>query len=103
MTSDEHGISPNRYNPHAWIINDPDMATKLRRFRHHGMSVSDIERHAADKVIIETYPEIGYNYRMTDIQAAIGIVQLSKLSTIIKKKKADSRILQQGIRQYPMH
>lgn len=66
---------------------DPEIDSRLRRFRHHGMSVSDIERHMADKVIIETYPEIGYNYRMTDIQAAIGIVQLSKLSTIIKKRR----------------
>lgn len=62
---------------------DAAIAEKLRRFRHHGMSVSDMERHAADRVIIETYPEIGYNYRMTDIQAAIGIEQLQKLDTII--------------------
>ncbi|MDA8082863.1 MAG: DegT/DnrJ/EryC1/StrS family aminotransferase [Nitrospiraceae bacterium] len=67
--------------------NDFSMAGKLRRFRHHGMSVSDAERHAADRVIIETYPEIGYNYRMTDIQAAIGIEQLKKLGTIIDLRR----------------
>lgn len=66
---------------------DPEFAARLRRFRHHGMSVSDIERHTAEKVIIETYPEIGYNYRMTDMQAAMGIVQLNRLPFIIEKRR----------------
>ncbi|MEW6585745.1 MAG: DegT/DnrJ/EryC1/StrS family aminotransferase [Nitrospirota bacterium] len=66
---------------------DPEFAAKLRRFRHHGMSVSDIERHTSEKVIIETYPEIGYNYRMTDIQAAVGIIQLDRLPFIIAKRR----------------
>ena len=66
---------------------DPEIAARLRRFRHHGMSVSDIERHTADRIIIEKYPEIGYNYRMTDIQAAIGIVQLKKLPAIISRRR----------------
>lgn len=66
---------------------NPDIAERLRRFRHHGMSVSDFERHAAHKVIIETYPEIGSNYRMTDIQAAMGIVQLEKLPFIMERRR----------------
>ncbi|MBI5195846.1 MAG: DegT/DnrJ/EryC1/StrS family aminotransferase [Nitrospirae bacterium] len=66
---------------------NPDMAARLRRFRHHGMSVSDIERHTADRVIIESYPEKGYNYRMTDMQAAMGISQLKKLPYIIERRR----------------
>ena len=66
---------------------DAVLAERLRRFRHHGMSVSDIERHTAKRVIIESYPEIGYNYRMTDIQAAMGIVQLGKLGHIIERRR----------------
>lgn len=66
---------------------DPSIAEKLRRFRHHGMSVSDFERHSLKTVIIEEYPELGYNYRMTDIQAAIGIEQLKRLPTIIKRRR----------------
>lgn len=66
---------------------NPDTASKLRRFRHHGMSVPDIERHMANKVIIESYLEIGYNYRMTDMQAAMGIAQLQKLPFIIEKRR----------------
>ena len=65
---------------------DEGLASRLKRLRHHGMSVSDIERHNADRVIIESYPEVGYNYRMTDIQAAIGIVQMKKLPEIIQKR-----------------
>jgi dTDP-4-amino-4,6-dideoxygalactose transaminase len=64
-----------------------DLAARLRRFRHHGMSISDIERHQSGRVIIESYPEIGYNYRMTDIQAAIGIEQIKKLDLIIEKRR----------------
>jgi perosamine synthetase len=66
--------------------NDEDIAARLRRFRHHGMSVSDLERHNANKVIIESYPETGYNYRMTDMQAAMGIVQMKKLPEILQKR-----------------
>jgi len=68
------------------------IAERLRRFRHHGMSVSDIERHMANTVIIETYPELGYNYRMTDIQAAIGIEQMKKLPSILDARKQKARI-----------
>ena len=64
-----------------------EFASRLRRFRHHGMSISDIERHKSNKIIIESYPEIGYNYRMTDIQAAMGLAQLKKLPFILKKRR----------------
>jgi len=68
-------------------MDSPEIATRLRRFRHHGMSVPDITRHKADKVIIESYAEIGYNYRMTDIQAAIGIIQLRRLPFILERRR----------------
>jgi len=66
---------------------DFKIAERLRRFRHHGMSVFDLERHKAQRVIIESYLEIGYNYRMTDMQAAMGIVQMKKLPEILKKRQ----------------
>ncbi|MEW6103500.1 MAG: DegT/DnrJ/EryC1/StrS family aminotransferase [bacterium] len=66
---------------------DKEIAERLRRFRHHGMSVSDLERHKANKVIVESYIEIEYNYRMTDIQAAMGIAQLEKLPFILEKRR----------------
>ena len=55
--------------------------------RQHGMSVSDKERHAANRVIFESYPVLGYNYRMTDIQAAVGREQLRRLPEIIDRRR----------------
>lgn len=57
-----------------------DWDHKLRLLRQHGMSVPDTVRHSASKVIFETYELPAYNYRMTDIQAAIGLVQLGRLA-----------------------
>jgi len=65
---------------------DEAIAERLRRFRHHGMSVSDLERHRSRGIIIESYVEKGYNYRMTDMQAAMGIVQMKKLPEILRKR-----------------
>jgi dTDP-4-amino-4,6-dideoxygalactose transaminase len=81
--------------------NDPDIAERLRRFRHHGMSVSDIERHMANKIIIETYPELGYNYRMTDMQAAMGIEQLKRLPFIIEKRREIAGIYDKELSKIP--
>ncbi|MGH2379192.1 MAG: DegT/DnrJ/EryC1/StrS family aminotransferase [Candidatus Limnocylindria bacterium] len=67
---------------------DDDLAARLRTLRQHGMSVSDVARHAADRVIIEDYPEIGFNYRLNDIQASIGIVQLRRLDELLAARRA---------------
>lgn len=67
---------------------DPALAKRLRRLREHGMSVSAAERHAAGKAIVEQYLETGFNYRMTDVQAAIGIVQLGRLTDMIAGRRA---------------
>lgn len=62
-------------------------ATKLRLLRQHGMSVSDAARHAAPQVIEERYETLGFNYRMTDIQAAIGREQLKRLPAIVARRR----------------
>jgi dTDP-4-amino-4,6-dideoxygalactose transaminase len=63
--------------------NSPEVAAKARVLRSHGASVSDLARHNASSVVIEEYAVLGYNYRMTDIQAAIGIEQLKKLDYVL--------------------
>jgi len=70
---------------------DDALATRLRMLRQHAMSVSDVARHQADRVIIEEYPEIGFNYRMNDIQASIGIVQIGRLDELLaaRRERAD--------------
>jgi dTDP-4-amino-4,6-dideoxygalactose transaminase len=65
-----------------------DWAATLRRLREHGMSVSAADRHAAgNRVILESYQEVGYNYRMTDMQAAVGLVQLAKLPGMVDRRR----------------
>ena len=60
---------------------------RLKRLRQHGMSVDDRTRHKSNKIIFEEYLELGYNYRMTDIQASIGIKQLKKIDWIISERR----------------
>ena len=60
---------------------------KLRLLRQHGMSVSDAARHGAEQIVFESYPVLGYNYRMTDIQAAIGREQLRRLPEVIQRRR----------------
>jgi dTDP-4-amino-4,6-dideoxygalactose transaminase len=64
-----------------------DWDARLRLLRQHGMSVPDTSRHTAREVIFESYPMLGYNYRMTDIQAAVGRVQLKKLTEITDRRR----------------
>jgi perosamine synthetase len=66
---------------------NPEWATRIRRLREHGMSVSAAERHQAKTAVIEQYLETGFNYRMTDIQAAVGMVQLGKLDEIVARRR----------------
>jgi len=67
---------------------DPEWAARLRRLREHGMNVSAAERHASAQPVLESYLETGFNYRMTDIQAAVGLVQLSKLDMLVARRRA---------------
>jgi dTDP-4-amino-4,6-dideoxygalactose transaminase len=60
---------------------------RLKLLRQHGMSVNDRVRHESKKVIFEDHLEIVYNYRMTDIQAAVGIKQLEKLDWIVAERR----------------
>jgi len=64
-----------------------DYEERLRLLRQHGMSVNDRVRHESTKLIFEDHIEIGYNYRMTDIQAAVGIKQLEKLDWIVARRR----------------
>ncbi|MFE7409685.1 aminotransferase class I/II-fold pyridoxal phosphate-dependent enzyme [Streptomyces laurentii] len=66
---------------------DPEWAARLRRLREHGMDVSAAERHASGKPVLERYLETGFNYRMTDIQAAVGLAQLEKLDALVARRR----------------
>jgi dTDP-4-amino-4,6-dideoxygalactose transaminase len=68
--------------------NNGEWDARFRLWRQHGMSVSDTARHASAQVIFESYPIVGYNYRMTDIQAAVGRQQLARLPEIVERRRA---------------
>jgi dTDP-4-amino-4,6-dideoxygalactose transaminase len=68
--------------------NDDAIARHVRLLRSHGASVSDLERHRANGVVFEEYCELGYNYRMPDIQGAIGIEQMKRLDDLLARRRA---------------
>jgi perosamine synthetase len=68
--------------------NDGSLAERARRLRSHAASVSALSRHQAKGLVVEEYRELGFNYRMSDVQAAIGVEQLQKLDRLLAKKRA---------------
>jgi perosamine synthetase len=81
--------------------NHADWDAQCRLLRQHGMSVPDTVRHGASQVIFESYPVVGFNYRLTDIQAAVGREQLKRLPEVVEMRRALAeryRTLLSGIR-----
>jgi perosamine synthetase len=68
-------------------VHDPEVAARLRRLRAHGMDMSDLARHNASDIVFEGYPERGWNSRMTDMQAALGLCQLQVLDEILEDRR----------------
>ncbi|GAA3632478.1 DegT/DnrJ/EryC1/StrS family aminotransferase [Microlunatus ginsengisoli] len=64
-----------------------DWADRARRLREHAMSVSAADRHGSVLAPAESYLEVGYNFRMTDLQAAVGLVQLGRLPEIVRRRR----------------
>lgn len=69
-------------------VDDPQWAARLRRLREHGMNVSAADRHRSAQPVLESYLETAFNYRMTDIQAAVGLVQLGRLTDLVAQRRA---------------
>lgn len=65
----------------------PDWDRKFRLWRQHGMSVPDSVRHGSAQVVFEDYVEVGFNYRLTDVQAAMGREQLKKLPAMLARRR----------------
>ncbi|MBF0254680.1 MAG: DegT/DnrJ/EryC1/StrS family aminotransferase [Candidatus Omnitrophica bacterium] len=64
---------------------------KFRLWRQHGMSVTDLARHGGRRPVVESYVELGFNYRMTDLQAAVGRVQLRRLGGMVRRRRVLAR------------
>lgn len=66
---------------------DAELDRKFRLWRQHSMSMPDTVRHSSREVVFESYPELGFNYRLTDIQAAIGREQLKRLPEAVARRR----------------
>ena len=78
LTTGEGGMLTTRHE---------SLAIRGRRLREHGMDLSAAARHASRRPAFERYLEVGFNYRMTDIQAAVGQVQLGKLELMVARRR----------------
>ena len=68
--------------------NDDALATKLRRLRDHGAAMTDLQRHlGARPYLLADHPEAGYNQRMTDLQAALGVAQMARADAIVQERQ----------------
>lgn len=66
---------------------DDGLDAFVRLRRQHGMSVNDRVRHSSNQVIFEEHSVLGFNYRMTDIQAAVGREQLRRMPEIVAERR----------------
>jgi perosamine synthetase len=80
---------------------DPALMERLAQLRTHSMSLSTAERHQAGKVVFEEYLEVGYNYRLSDIQAAMGREQLKRLPSLVESRRHLGRRYQEKLAGHP--
>jgi dTDP-4-amino-4,6-dideoxygalactose transaminase len=79
--------------------NNDELAETLNRLRNHGASISEEQRHKGPKpYILPEFDMVGYNYRMTDIQGAVGVVQLGKLDQFIDEREKWARYYNEQFR-----
>jgi dTDP-4-amino-4,6-dideoxygalactose transaminase len=79
--------------------NDSAEAETLRSLRDHGASVSDLQRHEGNKpYLLPEFPHLGYNYRMTDVQASLGVSQMKRAHAICKRRNEVANTLSDGLK-----
>jgi dTDP-4-amino-4,6-dideoxygalactose transaminase len=67
---------------------DRKLASRCDSLRNHGADVSEEQRHVAPKpYVLADFNLLGFNYRMTDLQGAVGLVQLGKMDRYIDERK----------------
>jgi perosamine synthetase len=70
------------------VTDDDDVAEFARLMRSHAASISDLARHGSADVIVESYPEAGFNFRMSDLHAALGLAQMDRLASFIERRRS---------------
>jgi len=83
------------------LTNDRELAEKIRSLRDHGATKSDLRRHESKRgFLMPEYNVAGYNYRMTDLQGAVGVAQIGKLGYILERRIALARRYNQALRNF---
>lgn len=81
---------------------DASLAARFRLLRQHAMTVPDTARHQASTVVFEEYVEPAFNFRMTDLQAAIGRVQLARLDEIVAERRRLAEVYREALAAHPV-
>jgi len=81
---------------------DEALAARLRQLRQHAMSVSSTIRHDSQRVVFESFQEPAYNFRMTDMQAAMGRTQLARLPQTIATRRALAERYRAALDHHPV-
>jgi perosamine synthetase len=82
--------------------NRADLDARVRLLRQHAMSISDVKRHSANEIVFEEYLEPAYNYRLTDLQAAVGRPQLRRLADIITERRRLADVYVKALAGHPI-
>jgi len=83
------------------VTSRSDIADRLRLLRQHGMSVNDRERHLSRNLMLEEYLLVGYNYKLSDVHASVGLVQLKKLEWMIAERRRIAALYQRAFSALP--
>lgn len=81
--------------------NSKELADRIRALRQHGMEVDAEKRHKDRSLARVEFPQVGFNYRMTDIQAAMGLVQMDRLDAILARRREIARVYDELLAQTP--
>ncbi len=74
------------------LTDDDDLAARLRAMRTHGASVPADARHSGSGFLLPEFNEVGYNYRMNDIQAAVGLAQARKIDGFLDARRRKAHL-----------
>jgi len=84
----------------AVVTDDPELARRLRIFRNHGITTEAREREKAGDWFYEMV-YLGYNYRLTDIQCALGLSQMNKLDSWLARRQEIARRYNEAFAELP--
>ena len=86
------------------LTNDAELAARARVLLNHGASVSDLVKHKAgtlESLLGEEFHEVGYNYRMTNLQGALGVAQMARLDEILALRRARAERYSEALTAMP--